>query len=357
MLPQHERWLEDFLMHLQARNRSPHTVLNYQRDIEEFIKWFEQAYPGESINLSNVQVISSYSQYLSDGRMGALAPLSLGDRESLMLTKAKLKPQWPWWRKLWTQAKRWLRPTSPISRPDIDVTPPRRFLPRSIKIFRHPLKANSRRRHLSAIKSFFEFHKQLNEDFNRLFPTNPVKPTIHGIKLKDHDIHHTIHLPPGDWERLDETIYRPQERLALYLLYYAGLRLAEVANLKLHNFREHGRVLSVIRKGGVLHEFVPEKTEEIFHLLDLHLKKNPPPGEYVFFNRQGGPIEARVLSRQIKMMIKKASCQTLGLTPHSFRKACATRLYQRDRNLLQVRDYLNHSDAKVTQTYIDPSAY
>ena len=41
------------------------------------------------------------------------------------------------------------------------------------------------------------------------------------------------------------------------------------------------------------------------------------------------------------------------LTPHSFRRACATNLYLETRDLLLVRDYLNHHDAKVTQTYID----
>ena len=43
------------------------------------------------------------------------------------------------------------------------------------------------------------------------------------------------------------------------------------------------------------------------------------------------------------------------LTPHSFRRACATNLYIETKDLLLVRDYLNHHDAKVTQTYIDSS--
>ena len=42
-----------------------------------------------------------------------------------------------------------------------------------------------------------------------------------------------------------------------------------------------------------------------------------------------------------------------NLTPHSFRRACATNLYLKTRDLLLVRDYLNHHDAKVTQSYID----
>ena len=53
------------------------------------------------------------------------------------------------------------------------------------------------------------------------------------------------------------------------------------------------------------------------------------------------------------MNILKKSCLPANLTPHSFRRACATNLYIETRDLLLVRDYLNHHDAKVTQTYID----
>jgi len=45
--------------------------------------------------------------------------------------------------------------------------------------------------------------------------------------------------------------------------------------------------------------------------------------------------------------------RTKKLTPHSFRKAFATQLYLKTKDLLYVRDYLHHSDAKITQTYID----
>ena len=53
------------------------------------------------------------------------------------------------------------------------------------------------------------------------------------------------------------------------------------------------------------------------------------------------------------MNILKKSGLPSSLTPHSFRRACATNLYIETRDLLLVRDYLNHHDAKVTQTYID----
>ena len=52
-------------------------------------------------------------------------------------------------------------------------------------------------------------------------------------------------------------------------------------------------------------------------------------------------------------IIERATLEISDITPHSFRKACATELYMKSKDLLYVRDYLNHKDAKVTQTYID----
>ena len=45
-------------------------------------------------------------------------------------------------------------------------------------------------------------------------------------------------------------------------------------------------------------------------------------------------------------ILKDSGCNG-SLGPHSFRKACATNLYLRHKDLLLVRDYLNHKDAKV----------
>ena len=74
--------------------------------------------------------------------------------------------------------------------------------------------------------------------------------------------------------------------------------------------------------------------------------------EFVFANRQGNKVSTKTMYNLIIRLLVQAGCRD-GLTPHSFRKACATNLYIKHQDLLLVRDYLNHSDAKITQTYID----
>ena len=73
----------------------------------------------------------------------------------------------------------------------------------------------------------------------------------------------------------------------------------------------------------------------------------------VFLNRFARPISTRGMYGRISRILKRAGINSKGLGPHSFRKACATNLYIQTKDILLVRNYLNHKDAKVTQTYIE----
>jgi integrase/recombinase XerD len=138
----------------------------------------------------------------------------------------------------------------------------------------------------------------------------------------------------------------------LYLLYYGGLRLSELRQLKVSNFDFDAKVISFARKGGSIHTLSIQKTDLIFKNLNYFLNSNQFKSDYLFQNSKGKPYSLKGTYNQIKKMIGRATLDK-DITPHSFRKACATNLYLKTKDLLWVRDYLNHSDAKVTQTYID----
>ena len=213
---------------------------------------------------------------------------------------------------------------------------------------------SSRKRHLSSIKNFFEFLKQYYEDKNGRFLINPVKEKIHGIKLKDFDIQHTPMLTKDIWNKLDEKLFRTKERLVIHLLYFAGLRLNELSNLRFQDFDFESHSLKVKRKGGKIHHFRPKRAQEIFYLLKIHQKDCQT--EWLFPSKdRNRRISNRTLYHYIKKLLTRVGAPTV-ISPHSFRKACATNLYLETKDLLHVRDYLNHADAKVTQTYIDKNS-
>jgi integrase/recombinase XerC len=155
-----------------------------------------------------------------------------------------------------------------------------------------------------------------------------------------------------EFKIIEEKSYKTKERLMLYFLYYGGLRLSELCYLKISNFDHQAKILSFVRKGGSIHTLVIQKEDLIFKNLNFYLANFEFKSDYLFQNSKGKPYSLKAFYNQIMKIIERADISS-DITPHSFRKACATNLYIRTKDLLFVRDYLNHSDAKVTQTYID----
>ncbi len=305
----HAKWLAEYLENCAQVNRSIHTIKNYEADLKKFLKWFEanHTFP---ISKATGDTITQYRDYLA-GKVSK-----------------KSKPQFF---KIFDIFKK--KNEAPYMAPEV-------------------LSIASQKRHLSSISNFFEFLKQTHEDNSRIFLKNPVKSKLHTIKLKEVDVQNTLNLRRKDWDRIQTTVHRTRERLIVYLLYYGGLRLSELSHLKVDNFDLKDQSIKFARKGGYIHHLRPQKGDLIFAQLDYFLKNRKVDSEFLFASKSGKRLSTKALYNLIMKIFAKSGC-TEGLTPHSFRKACATNLYLKTKDLLLVRDYLNHKDAKVTQTYID----
>lgn len=216
------------------------------------------------------------------------------------------------------------------------------------------LSVSTKRRSLSCIKNFFEYLKQTNEGTTELFPYNPVKSKIHQVKLKDRDVEHTPLMTGTHWERIRGVVRSTKERLIVNLMFYGGLRLHELCLLDVGAFNHERHTMTFERKGGDVHTLRILQGELIFSLLGAYMKEHGITHGALFKGSKGTHITTRGMFKVIIKIFKRAGCT--GLTPHSFRKACASKLYEKTKDLLYVRDYLNHKDARVTQTYIEMGA-
>lgn len=336
MKKQHVIWLEEFLRNCLNSNKSSRTIINYRADIQKFIKWHEAMF-GYPLNKANAKTIAFYKEYLSAGKNRQESPSKYNQITKRL--KGFFKGIWPQ-KKLDQQAES-----------EVPLVSSMELISSAFTC--SPLSVSSRRRHLSSIKNFYEYLKQANEDMNKLFLNNPVKPKLHGIKLKEQDVESTKLLKVNDWIAIDQALYRPRERLIVTLLYYGGLRLTELCQLQISNFDQEHHVIKFVRKGGDLHSLRLQNGEEIFSLLKVFLQSRGNSSDFLFCNKKGLPLSSRAMYTTIMKIFSKSQCETRGLTPHSFRKACATNLYKKTKDLIFVRDYLNHADAKVTQTYIE----
>jgi integrase/recombinase XerD len=323
---EHELFLENYLLNLKQLNKSEHTIRNYRADLMKFILWIEQE-KGMALKRVNGEMISEYKEFLQSGGQIYDARKTIS-RYALAF----------WFKQIFTKVILKKRNNH------------------SVLFFQNPMSVGSRRRHLSSIKNFFEFLKETHEDKSDLFLKNPVKSKIHAIKLKDVDVDSTKMIKKEDFDRAFEKSYRTRDRLMLYLLYYGGLRLSELCFLKKTDFDFENKSLTFHRKGGSIHTLYIQKSDVIFSHVSFYINQQKTESLYLFSNKNGKPFTSKTIYNQIIKILKRVDVKG-DITPHSFRKACATNLYRKHKDLLLVRDYLNHSDAKVTQTYIDTSYF
>lgn len=307
--PNTDGFYQDFLLYLEQVNRAQSTRDSYARDLRLFLKWCEL---NKLKRLSKIspQDISDYLEFLK-------FPTPLVKKKSLFSKKIE------------------------------------------VKILEGPLAVNSRKRHLSTIKNFYAFLKDKYPQkhiFHWGFIKSPVLEKLHSIRLKDEDLLHTPLLREGHWNKVTEFPLKLEDRLLLYLMYWGGLRLSEVRTLKVNQLNVQTNVLNLYRKGGKRHELFLQDNgicSLTWEQLNPDWKTAEDLASYVFRGRfSNRPLTRRAAYKKVKKIFKKAGLPQ-NLSPHSLRKSCATRLYYQTKDLLFVRDYLGHSDAKVTQTYIE----
>lgn len=218
------------------------------------------------------------------------------------------------------------------------------------------LSVTSRKRHLSTLKNFFGYlcEKYPKKHWwQRGFKANPVLKRLHAIKVKDEDFEHTPLLRAHHWEKLWETPLKERDRLFLALMYWGGLRVSEVRSLKMNQLQLDTNVLTFIRKGGKRQHLFLQDNGKCGLIWQRLIFKEVNLEKPLFPNRwKSGHLNRRSAYKRVKKAFQKAGLPQ-NLSPHSLRKACASRLYYQTKDLLFVRDYLGHVDAKVTQTYIE----
>lgn len=308
--------LQKFIDHLSVKNKSNKTSISYYHDVLNFLVWY-QIQHGKRIDRIDKRKISEYLNYLST---------NLCNENNQVLSR-RLRPTFLG---KFFKTKAILKPSSKLS-------------------------ANSRKRKLSSISQFFNF-LIADETLGKKFSNNPVNKTLHSIQLKDVDIAHTRRLSLHDFELLIEKNYRIRDQLILHLLFHGGLRLAEITGLKSDDLDRETKVLNLRRKGGLKHRLKIQNFSKIEFLWDRYMNSIPQDSIYLFSTKKLNfekAISERAMAQNIMRCFTKADLTYKKLTPHSFRKGCASEMYHKTKDLLLVRDYLNHQDAKVTQTYVE----
>jgi integrase/recombinase XerC len=309
--------IQKYLEYLRSvRNSSPHTVLNYGKDLEQFAAYLSP--PGEkvpSIAKISHQLIREYVGYLH----------SQGLKKSSIARKlASLRSFF----------KHCVRQGMLKENPARLVPTPK--LPKRIPAV------------LSA--------EEMNGFLNQL--ALPVEPVAGRAAETERSAKPRL--------REDEGLLLTRDRALLELLYAAGLRVSELTGLNLADMDRREKMLRVRGKGNkerivpyggkaqeALEAYWPVREQLLLQAGPGH-RRGPAHSQAIFLNYAGRRLTQRSVGRIVKKYVRLANINW-DLHPHSLRHAFATHLLADGADLRAIQELLGHQSLSTTQKYTHAS--
>ena len=203
------------------------------------------------------------------------------------------------------------------------------------------LAASSINRKLSALRSFCRHAR--SQGWIEVDPSQgisgPKKPKRLPTGLSVDDAHALLSHEPSEDSR-DQAMWE--------LLYGSGIRVAELANLRLGDIDLSQGICRVMGKRNKPRQ-VPLTTPCV-DVLKRWLTQRPTHGDWLFPGRGDQPISIRHIQRRLKQRAR-ATLGNDSVHPHQLRHAFATHMLEGSHDLRAVQELLGHANLSTTQIY------
>lgn len=211
------------------------------------------------------------------------------------------------------------------------------------------LSVASMQRNLSSLRSFYRYLNRFEKIENN--PVRSIKGPKEESKLPEF-------LTFDQVEQLFDSFdlsnpFEVRDRCMVEAMYACGLRVSEVAGLKVSNIDFDEQCLKVLGKESK-ERLVPFYTR-FASLLQYYMQEVRPllakeESDIVFLNRRGKGITVRYIQKLVKEQGIKANIP-LDLHPHMIRHSFATHLLDRGVDLRVVQELLGHAHLSTTEIY------
>jgi integrase/recombinase XerC len=165
-----------------------------------------------------------------------------------------------------------------------------------------------------------------------------------------------------------EGLLLPRDRALLELLYAAGLRVSELTGLNVEDMEQNERMLRVRGKGNkerivpygtkaqqALEKYWPLREQLLLQTSGSGgMRRAAPRTNAVFLNYAGSRLTQRSVGRIVKKYVKLVNINW-DLHPHSLRHAFATHLLADGADLRAIQELLGHQSLSTTQKYTHAS--
>ncbi|MBR2436581.1 MAG: tyrosine-type recombinase/integrase [Alistipes sp.] len=216
------------------------------------------------------------------------------------------------------------------------------------------LKAQSVNRSVATLRSFWKWmlgHGHANRDIVSVISQakTPSRLPVFVSESRMKDVVALLRddIATDDFERLRDAVI-------VLLFYTAGLRLAELANLKIGDISADYRTIRILGKGEKerIVPLIGRMGEILKKYFSQFSSQNICIGQKkaLILSKKGEPISERTIQRIVDRKLKGAGIQ--GKTsPHTLRHTFATHLLNEGADLREIQELLGHSSLKATQVY------
>ena len=320
-----------YLAYLKSvRNSSPHTILNYRKDLEQFVAYLSPpGVPPPGLAEVTHSLIREFVGHLHEQRL---------EKSSIARKLAALRSFF----------KYCVRDGQLKENPARLVPTPK--LPKRIPSVLSAEEMNGFLNYLGGTDKSAVFGLVLTRKGRSHPPPSVASPREKGKRAP----------------RFEEGLLLCRDRALLELLYAAGLRVSELTGLNLVDMEQRERVLRVRGKGSK-ERIVPygrkaqEALEKYWPIREQLLAQHPrtrsgpgPHAEAVFLNYAGRRLTQRSVGRIVKKYVRMANVNW-DLHPHSLRHAFATHLLADGADLRAIQELLGHQSLSTTQKYTHAS--
>jgi len=311
--------IRKYLEYLQSvKNSSPHTVLNYRKDLEQFLAYLSP--PGVRLPALSGVTHSMIREFVAHLHEHGLAKSSVARKLAALRSFFKY-----------------------CVRKDQLKENPARLVPTPKLPKRIP----------SVLSA-----EEMNGFLNDLGGVGEPGPGGRAFAKKD--------AKPSRSTRVEEGLLLRRDRAVLELLYAAGLRVSELTGLNLADMEQRERILRVRGKGNkerivpygakaqeALEKYWPLR-KRLLDQTDRTSSRKDPHAEAVFLNYAGRRLTQRSVGRIVKKYVRIANVNW-DLHPHSLRHAFATHLLADGADLRAIQELLGHQSLSTTQKYTHAS--
>jgi integrase/recombinase XerC len=333
--------IDKYLQYLQSvRNSSPHTILNYSKDLSQFVAYLSPpgTQPPSLLDITHT-MIREFVGYLHDQGL---------EKSSIARKLAALRSFFKY-----------------CVREGLSKESPARLVPTP--------KLPKRVPSVMSAEEMNGFLNQLAEmassGASEMTPTpgeNPRKRPLLPLAGER----------PKRGKPRNDGLLLPRDRALLELLYAAGLRVSELTGLNWIDIDQNERMLRVRGKGNkerivpygtkaqdALDKYWPVrdrlllqagKTRGRRSADSRHVGRSLPRGEAVFLNYTGRRLTQRSVGRIVKKYVRLVNVNW-DLHPHSLRHAFATHLLADGADLRTIQELLGHQSLSTTQKYTHAS--